>query len=158
MKPKICCFAGHGRIDAYTEDDGVIEKRVYDKCKELITSCGVTQFWAGSYGHFDGLCSKTVRTLQIKYSGITLYKVLPYLTKDFIRYKDLYESKCNGFIMADIPDNTPKRYRIIKCNQFMVDSSDYLISYINYSFGGAYTTFTYANRKKHIKVYNFGSL
>lgn len=118
----------------------------------------MTQFWAGNYGDFDSLCCKTVKTLQTKYRGITLYKVLPYLTKDFIQNKDFYESKCDGYIMADIPDNTPYRYRIIKCNRFMVDSSDYLISYINYSYGGAYGTFTYAERKKHIIVYNLGSL
>lgn len=58
--------------------------------------------------------------------------------------------------MADIPAKTPARYRILKCNQFMVDKSDFLIAFVNYSCGGALKTIEYAEKKKHIEIFNFG--
>ncbi len=153
MKRKICCFAGHGK---YSIDDETREK-LYAKCEELILNEDVKEFWVGHYGSFDGTASRTVRELQKKYPNIKLCLVIPYVTKGINDYKENYYKDYNEILMADMPENTPKKYQIIKCNQYMVDESDFLIAYVNYSWGGAIKTLEYALRKKHIQVFNLGT-
>ena len=62
-----------------------------------------------------------------------------FLEKLGIKYEEQFEAK-------DI-----KRFYITKCNEYMIDVSDFLICYVNRSFGGARHTLDYAKRKKHIK-------
>ena len=60
----------------------------------------------------------------------------------------LYDGKFDNILVADVPENTPRKFHLVKGNEYMVDNSDYLICYINHSWGGAYRTYTYARRKK----------
>lgn len=152
MNNKICCFAGHSGI-IETEN---LKLKVYEKCEELITDCGVTIFWVGHYGDFDRLAANCVRELKEKYPNIRLELILPYVTKSISRCKEIFYHNFDCMIMADMNEKIPKRYRIIKCNQYMVNNSSYLIAYVNYSFGGAAMTLEYA-RKKEITVFNFGN-
>lgn len=46
---------------------------------------------------------------------------------------------------------------IVKRNEWMIDKSSFLIAYIDHEWGGAYRTFKYAKRKKHIKVINIAN-
>ena len=148
----ICCFAGHGKL-SYGND---VKEQVSDKCRELIINYCVNEFWVGNYGSFDRLAADIVRTLKQQYPGIELNLVIPYLTKDINTYKEQYYKDYDNILIAQIPVGTPKRYQILKCNQYMVDKSEYLISFVNCSFGGAAKTLEYAERKRHIKVFNCG--
>lgn len=154
MEKKICCFIGHSKI--YADKD--FELKVYEKCEELIKNCDVTSFWAGNYGAFDCLAARMVKRLKEKYPYIELDLVIPYLTEAINKDKEKYYKEYDCMLMADIPECTPAKYRILKCNQYMVDCSDYLIAYVNYSFGGAAKTLEYAKRKKNIEIFNFGDL
>lgn len=147
----ICCFAGHGKI-IYGDD---IKKRIFDKCRELVEEFSVNEFWVGNYGSFDKLAADNVRKLKKQYSNIELNLVIPYLTKTIDTHKERYYKDYDNILMAQIPTNTPKQYQILKCNQYMVDMSNYLIAFVNGSFGGAAKTMEYAKRKK-IKIFNFG--
>ena len=64
---------------------------------------------------------------------------------------DPYED-FNGTIYPDGLEFVPQKLAIIKRNEWMVDNSSFLIAYIDHEWGGAYRTFKYAQRKKHIKV------
>lgn len=152
MEKKRCCFAGHGKIYL----DKSLELKVYEKCEELIKNYGVTEFWAGNYGAFDHLAARVVRRLKEKYPNIELDLVIPYITESINQYKEKYDKDYDYILMADMPENTPTKYKILKCNQYMVDCSDYLMAYVNYSFGGAVKTLEYAQRKKHIEIFNLG--
>lgn len=153
MQDKICCFAGHKDIYGETE----LKESVYNKCEELITEKAVNCFWVGHYGNFDGLTARTVRELKKKYPHIKLELILPYITKGVNDYKELYYKDYDNIIMADIPERTPTKYRIIKCNQYMVDCSEFLIAFVNYSFGGAVKTLEYAQKRDNIEIFNFGT-
>ncbi len=153
MSDKICCFAGHK--DIYRSEN--LHELVYNKCDELICEKGVNCFWVGHYGSFDGLAANTVRKLKVKYPHIKLELILPYVTKSINDYKEMYYKDYDNMIMADMPERTPVKFRILKCNQYMVDCSDYLIAYVNHSFGGSVKTLEYAQKKKHIEVFNFGT-
>ncbi len=154
MPKTICCFAGHSKASY----DSNIKNRVLGKCRELIIRFGVNTFWVGHYGEFDSLAANAVRTLKQQYPQIELDLVVAYLTKEMNECPEMYQKKYDNILMAEIPERTPHPYRIIYCNRYMVDNSDYLISYVNYSCGGAAKTLEYALRKKHIKISNFGGL
>lgn len=150
----ICCFAGHGKLN-YGND---VKNKILNKCRELIIDYYVNEFWVGNYGSFDRLAADVVRIIKREYPDIKLNLVIPYLTKNIDAYKEQYYKDYDNILMAKIPDDTPKRYHILKCNQYMVSESKYLIAFVNYSFGGAAKTLEYAEHKEHIEVFNFGEL
>lgn len=45
-------------------------------------------------------------------------------------------------------DNVPRKFAISKRNEWMVDVSDVVVSYVTHSWGGAAATAKYAMRKK----------
>lgn len=145
-----CCFAGHSKI--YNTDD------IYDNLirliEKLIIEENVSEFWVGNYGDFDGLSAKAIRCLKEKYPDIQINLVIPYLTSAINEYKELYYNKYDYILMADLHERTPKKFWILKCNEYMVNSSDFIICYVQHSWGGASKTLEYAQKKKHIKIFN----
>lgn len=154
MTEKRCCFAGHK--DIYR--DVRLQEFLYDKCEKLIIEKNVKFFWIGNYGSFDALAARTVRKLKEKYPYIKLELILPYITKSIRDYKEMFYKNYDTITIANMPEHTPVKFRILKCNQYMVDCFDYLIAYVNRSFGGAAKTLEYAKRKTKIKIFNFGSI
>jgi len=147
---KRCCFAGHSKI-YYTDE---IYDNLVNHIEKLIIEENVLEFWVGNYGNFDGLSAKAVRCLKEKYADIQLNLVIPYLTSDINEYKELYYEKYENILMADMPERTPKKFQILKCNEYMVKKSDFIICYVQCSWGGASKTLEYAQKKKHIKIFN----
>lgn len=152
MKSKICCFAGHSEI----YDFSIAEKT--EKLVIKLIEQGVCEFWVGNYGGFDRLASSIVRKLKNNYSHIKLNLIIPYLTKEITENKLEFSAKYDCILIADIPENTPKKFYIIKTNEYMINNSDYLICYVSHSWGGAYKTYEYAKRKSHIQIFNIGNI
>ena len=150
---KICCFAGHRQCNITKE----LQQQIYCKCIELILYHDVKEFWTGHYGEFDQLAAGIIRKIKQKDLGIQLNLILPYLTAEINQQKNLYAEKYDHILMAEIPLNTPKQYWILKCNQYMIDHASFLIAYINFPFGGAAQSLSYANQKKDITIFQFGS-
>ena len=149
----ICCFAGHGKMN-YGEET---RNQVYLKCRELVADFGVKEFWVGHYGDFDKLAASVIRELKQQYPAVRLNLVIPYLTKGINENKEYYYKNYDAILMAQIPDGTPRPYRILKCNEYMVNEASYLIAYVSHSFGGAAKTLAYASRREHIKIFNFAN-
>lgn len=147
---KICCFAGHRNL--YNKDD--LSEKLSSKIEDLIMNEKVNEFWVGNYGAFDHLSSYTVKKLKEKYPHIELNLIIPYLTSEITKNKDLYLKEFDNILIADIPEKTPKKFHIIKCNEYMIQKSDYLIAYIEFSYGGAYKTLEYAKKQKKIRIFN----
>ena len=144
-----CCFAGHRKI--YDE----FEDKLKDEIEKLIVNEGVDEFWVGNYGVFDITVAKVVRELKDIYN-IKLVLVLPYITDYINSHSKKLHKEFDELIIADMPERTPLKYRIIKCNEYMVKNSDYLICYVRYSWGGASKTMEYAQKKKSVKIINLG--
>lgn len=150
---KICCFAGHSTIA-----NSNLSSAVYEKCEELIKDYGVNCFWVGNYGEFDSLAAGCVRRLKEKYADIELCLVIPYVTKSIRELKEIYYEDFDCILIAEMSENTLARFKIVKCNEYMIDKSDYIITYIDHTYGGAAHTWKYAIKKNHIKVFNLGEL
>lgn len=145
-----CCFAGHSKI--YHREE--IYDNVVNLIEKLIKEENVSEFWVGNYGSFDTLSARAVRSLKGKYPEIQLNLVIPYLTSQINKNKEMYYRDYDNILMADIPERTPQKFRILKCNEYMVKNSDFIICYVERSWGGACKTLEYAKREKQIKIYN----
>lgn len=150
MKSKICCFAGHREI----YDTTVLREKLRTTVKDLIQTHEVYEFWVGNYGIFDRMCANVIEDLRKNFPHIRLNLVVPYLTKEINDNKELYYKKYHNIIIADMPETTPKALKIIKCNEYMIKSSGYLICYVNYGFGGAAKTLEFARRQKGLVIIN----
>lgn len=147
---KVCCFAGHSEL----VNKDIIYEKVLEQIERLIIEENVSEFRVGHYGEFDNLCAKAVRSLKGKYPHIHLDLLIPYVTASIRDLKEYYNENYDSITIAEVPQNTPKRFYISKCNEYMINTSDFLICYVKNSFGGARQTLTYAKRKKNIKIFN----
>jgi len=146
---KICCFAGHGKI--FYDDE--IRTQICRTIEAVIKEEEITEFWVGNYGSFDRLSAGCVREVKKHYPYIKLYLVIPYLTAEINRDKTFFEKNYDGILIAEIPERTPKRLGIIKCDEYMADKAMCLICYVATQAGGAAKTLRYAE-KKRIQIYN----
>ena len=120
----------------------------------MIKNYNVKEFWVGNYGEFDYMSAKAVREMKTIYKNIELILVIPYLTKTINEYKQVYYSDFDSILIADIPQNTPQRYKILNCNRYIVNNSDFMICYVDHFWGGAAKTLKYAQSQKNIKIFN----
>ena len=148
MGIKRCCFAGHN--ETYGEE---AREKIKEIAVRLIEEKGVAEFWVGNYGSFDRCAALAIREVKERFEQVKLVLVLPYLTKAIEEYKEEYYEKYDFIVMADIPEKTPARLKIIKANEYMVDNCDYLICNVAHSWGGAARTMEYARRKNR-EIYN----
>ncbi len=128
-------FCGHRDV----EYEYLVEKQLVEIIKSLILR-GAKEFFLGGYGRFDLLAAKAVKRLQKDYPQIRSILVLPYLNRSYDTA--LYDASIYPPI-----ENTPKRFAILKRNQWMVDTADVVIAYVKYPFGGAAKTLEYAKRR-----------
>ena len=129
-------FCGHSQLYG----DPEIENRLKNEIEELILK-GADEFFLGGYGQFDNLCAKCLKTLKEIYPHIKSVLVIPYLEKSYPTF--LYDETLYPPL-----EDVPKRFAIVKRNEYMVEKSDVIISYVTRTYGGAYSTLNYAKRKK----------
>lgn len=146
----ICSFAGHSKL----YNTGEIYEHLLSVIEALITDENIREFWVGNYGAFDRLSAKAVKELKNKYPNIQLNLVIPYLTAEINKHKEEYYKEYDSILIAEIPEKTPKKAQIIKCNQYMVKKSQVLVAYVSYSWGGAVKTLEYAQKQKNIRIIN----
>ena len=144
---KRCFFAGHSTL---YED---VHEKLKSAIEHQILHNGVDEFWVGNYGAFDSCVAIVIKDLK-KIYDVELNMVIPYLTKEINDNREWYQKKYDHIIIAENQGAKAGKYSILKCNQYMVDNSGFLICYVKYSWGGAAKTVEYAKRKNHIKIYN----
>ena len=127
MKKK-CCFAGHSEIAGKEE----LYERLISAIEELILTDGICEFWTGNYGEFDKLAARAVRELKGKHPEIQLILVIPYLTSEINEYREQYYRDYDDILVAELPENTPGRLKIIKANQYMVQSCDAIVAFVEH--------------------------
>lgn len=126
------------------------------KCLEIVRGLiekGADSFLIGDYGDFDAVAASVCLALKREYPNIEVCLVLPYYRPHIDDYTQQRYNRFDSIITPPLED-TPYRYRIVKANQFMVDQSDIVISYVRSS-GGAAKTLQYAIRKTK-RIINLG--
>lgn len=101
----------------------------------------------GGYGNFDYFAAKCVQRMQEQYSNIRNCLVLPYIDQPFLERIEIFKNHFDETIYP-LLESVPRKYAIIRRNEWMIDSADIIIAYVKYSWGGAARTLEYAKRKK----------
>lgn len=103
------------------------------------------KFYLGGYGDFDVLCLRTLKELKNGFPKIELIFITPYLDNN---YSKLEFAKYNYDDVIFPPlENVPRKFAILKRNEWMVNEANLVIAYVTYSWGGAAKTLEYAKRK-----------
>lgn len=131
-----CTFCGHSEVP----DRAQVRGWLNDVCERLIGD-GAAEFYLGGYGAFDRLCADVLHGLKRRHAHIRLILVLPYL---------------NGAMPAEGYDETvypplesvPRRYAILRRNEWMIQRCDVLVAYVTHGWGGAARTLAYALQKE----------
>ena len=135
-------FCGHAEIADYD----TVRQWLSDVADDLIAA-GADSFYLGGYGAFDFLCASVLRQKKRQSPQIEIVLVLPYLDSNMMT---------EGYDRTVYPplETVPKRFAILKRNEWRADSADTVVAYVTHGWGGAAKTLAYAKqRKKKIILY-----
>ena len=138
----IITFCGHSNYLFSDEEKEKLKQLLIKEIRKNPTC----KFYLGGYGAFDSLCLRTLRELKTDFPNIELLFITPYLDKNYSKLQ-LAKYYYDDVIFPPI-ENVPRKFAILKRNEWMVDSADLVIAYVKYSWGGAAKTLEYAKRKK----------
>ena len=136
----IISFFGHRQI---TDID-----KVYTFMRKQLLQLAQTQseldFYCGGYSNFDGVCLKILLELKQEFNNIKIFFISPYITSSYLN--SINKKNYDQIIYPEI-ENTPKKYAIIKRNQWIIDHSDFIFFFVTFTFGGAFNSLNYAKKK-----------
>lgn len=120
----VCTFFGH------KDCPDSIRERLRETLTELIIEYHVDMFYVGNQGQFDAIVRSILRELKKEYSQINYTVVLAYMP----------ENQNDNFDDAMLPEGIESvhpHYAISWRNDWMLRQSDYVVTYITHSWGGA---------------------
>ena len=136
---KTASFFGHADLGGQAD-------RIAPQLRQIIIDLigqGVDTFFVGNHGEFDMLSAGIACDLKTIYPQIQVIVVLCYPN-------ELQYLKCRftDFLMPPEVEAAPKRACIVRRNRWVADNSDYVVGYIRYQMGGAYSVIQYAQKHK----------
>ncbi len=154
---KICTFFGHSCLSLKLEQTEYLKSLIID----LIKNHDVDTFWVSHYGDFDRITSSTVSEIQkTLYPNIQRVLVRPYVYGNSPMQKEAQEwdERYYDHIFAPLDvENGPPKFAISRRNNYMADECDYMICFVNRSYGGALKAMRRAINKGKA-VYNIPEL
>ena len=121
MNEKTCFFIGN-RHTPYSIKDELI--KVVEK---HITEYGVTTFTVGRYGNFDSMVQGVLKNAK-KRHDIKIYLLAPYALNQKVEIPIDFD----GTFYPDGLEKVPLRLAIPQANRYMIQNSDYLITYCHH--------------------------
>ena len=141
----VCTFFGH------RECPDTIKPKLREVLVDLIENHGVDMFYVGNQGHFDAIVRSSLRELQKEYPQIGYAVVLAYMPGERNDYYDYSDT-----MLPEGIESVHPRYAISWRNNWLLKESDYVVTYITHSWGGAAQYATKA-KKQGKTVINLGS-
>ena len=134
-----CTFFGHREcLDS-------LKDKLREVLIDLIVNYDVDMFYVGNQGQFDAIVRGVLRELKEEYPQINYAVVLAYMPGK--------PSECTDYSDTMLPEGIESvhpRYAISWRNNWMLQQSDYVVTYITHSWGGAAQ---YAEKaKRHGKI------
>ena len=99
------------------------------------------EFYLGGYGAFDEFVYRTAIIYKKTHPKARLILITPYLDKK------IPEPNFYDYILYPEIESVPKRFAIIRRNKYMMEKADLVIAYVSRSWGGAYESYVYAEKK-----------
>ena len=135
---KACTFFGHHDCPVS------IKPKLREALIDLIENRTVDLFYVGQQGAFDSIVHSVLKELVCVYPGIRYAVVLERMPQK------RYEFDAGAFYDTLLPEgieNIPPRFTISWRNQWMLQRSDYVVTYITHAWGGAAQFAEKANRQ-----------
>ena len=139
----IITFCGHSKIYGEQEE---LQRKVLSAIEEAAEGKDVT-FYLGGYGSFDSIALCAAKRYKEEHPASRLLFILPYFGKEYFASKETYIKKCDDTLYPEL-EKTPKRLAISKRNEWMIKSADYVIAYVDHSWGGAAKALLFAHKRK----------
>ena len=128
MKSKACTFFGHHDCPSS------IKPKLREVLIDLIENQSVDMFYVGRNGAFDRVVRAVLRELAQEYAHIHYTVVLERMPVK--RDEDAPEDYSDTMLPEGIEKVHP-RFAIVWRNKWMLTRSDYVMTYITHSWGGA---------------------
>ena len=138
----IITFCGHSNYLFSDEEKEKLKQLLIKEIRKNPTC----KFYLGGYGDFDSLCLRTLRELKKEFQSIELIFITPYIDKNYSKL-EFAKYHYDDVIFPPI-ESVPRKFAILKRNEWMVDSTDLVIAHVKYSWGGAAKTLEYARKRK----------
>ena len=132
-----CTFFGH------RECPDSIKPQLKEVLIDLIINHNVDIFYVGNQGRFDAIVRSVLRELKKEYPQIDYAVVLAYMPGKQNEYDDYSDT-----ILPEGIESVHPRYAISWRNNWMLRQSDYVVTYITHSWGGAAQFVEKAKREK----------
>ena len=140
----VISFIGHRHL----YNSNILFESVRQAIVENIDFVERVVFFCGGYGDFDDLCARACRSVKQQIKNCEIVFVTPYMTvAQQEKIKGLMELNLYDSVIYPPLEQVPLKFAICKRNEWMVDQSDFIIAYVEHSFGGAYQSLRYARRK-----------
>ena len=124
----VCTFFGH------SDCPSTVTPKLRSVLIELIENHGVDVFYVGNQGSFDRMVRSTLKVLAEIYPHIRYAVVLAYMPGKRDMLTDLdYRST----LLPEGIESVHPRFAISWRNKWMIKQSDYVVTYITHSWGGA---------------------
>ena len=137
-----CTFFGH------RDCPETIKPKLREVLIDLITKHNVDMFYVGNQGQFDAYVRGELTKLKQEYLQINYAVVLAYMPGKKAEYDDYSDT-----MLPEGIESVHPHYAISWRNNWMLRESDYVVTYITHSWGGAYQYVRKAVRTKK-KVIN----
>ena len=121
-----CTFFGH------RDCPETIKPKLRSTIIDLIENHNVDMFYVGNQGQFDAMVCSTLKKLKQEYPHIDYAVVLAYMPGKPSEYEDYSDT-----IFPEGLETVHPRYAISHRNTWMLNHSDYIITYITHPYGGA---------------------
>ena len=132
-----CTFFGHRECSDSTK------AQLREVLINLITNNDVDMFYVGNQGQFDTIVRSVLRELKKECPQINYAVVLAYMPGKQTEYDDYSDT-----MLPEGIESVHPRYAISWRNNWMLRQSDYVVTYITHSWGGAAQFAVKAKRQK----------
>ena len=121
-----CTFFGH------RDCPQTIKPKLREVLIDLITNHRVDMFYVGHQGQFDAYVRSELKKLKQEYPQINYTVVLAYMPGKKTEYDDYSDT-----MLPEGIESVHPRYAISWRNNWMLKQSDYVVTYITHTWGGA---------------------
>ncbi|MBR2152067.1 MAG: hypothetical protein IJ944_02120 [Clostridia bacterium] len=136
-----CTFFGH------KDCPKDVEKQLQMVIIDLIENKKVRNFFVGNQGRFDFFVRKTLFLLSKKYP-IKYTVVLAYMPRE----QENFDEYVGNTLYPNDIENVPKKFAISFRNRWMIENSEYVVTFVKYSWGGASQFKELAEKKRKIVI------
>ena len=125
----VCTFFGH------RDCPEIVKPMLQKVLTDLIAEHGIDMFYVGNQGQFDAYVHSVLKELKQQFPLINYAVVLAYMPGKKSEYDDYYYA--DTMLPEGIEEVHPK-FAISWRNDWMLQQSEYVVTYITHSWGGAF--------------------